>query len=169
MSLGKWCLTFWMNIMALDPRQILRKVRIQSPNDEASHPRRLKYSIILFPVTTKLAQRPTQPTIQCVLVGLSWVSQLRSDGDLSPPSGDKAKNEWSYTLLSPMLSRHRDNSAFNCAFFCYNITQSGTWVSVHWRNRLSSFIFKAAVYPAADSCIVLTYVPSCCSHNSTGT
>lgn len=151
LSLGKWCLTFWMNIMPLDPWQVLQKVKIQSPNYAASHPRRLKSSIILFTVMSKLAQRPTQP-IQWELVGLSWVSQLRRDGDLSPPSGAKAKNEWSYTPLSStsLHGMDRVNSACNFAFLCYNITQSSTWGSVCWWNGLSSFIFKAAVYPAAD-------------------
>jgi hypothetical protein len=109
--------------MPLDPWQILRKVKVLSPNDEASHPRRLKSSIILFTVTSKLAQRHTQPTIQCVLLGLSWWSQMQRDGDLSPPSGDKAKNEWSYTQLSStcLHGTDTDNSAFNCAFFCYNV------------------------------------------------
>lgn len=100
---------------------------------------------------SKLARRPTQPTIRWVLVGLSWVSQLQCDGDLSAPSGAKAKNEWSYTPLSSCLhGMDRDNRACNFAFLCYNITQSSTWGSVCWRNRLSSVIIKAAVYRAAD-------------------
>jgi len=161
MSLGKWCLTLWANIMPLGPRQILWKVKIQSPNDEASHPRKLKSSVILFTVTFKLATGPPQPTIQWVLVGLSWESQLRCDGDLSPPSGDRAKNEWSYTLLSSQYlhGMDRDNSAFNLPFLCYHITQSSMWGSVCWRNRLSLFIFKAALYPAADK-LHSSHIPS---------
>jgi len=152
MSLSEWCLTFWMNIIPLDPRQILQKVKIQSSNCAASHPRRLKSSIILFAVMSKLARRPTQPTIRWVLVGLSWVSQLQCDGDLSAPSGAKAKNEWSYTPLSStcLHGMDRDNSVCNFAFLCYNITQSSMWGSVCWWNRLSSVIIKAVAYPAAD-------------------
>jgi hypothetical protein len=161
MSLGKWCLMLRMNLMPLDPWQILQKVKIQSPNDEASHPRRLKSSITLFTVTSKLALGPHQPTIQWVLVGLSLVSQLQCDGDLSPPSGDKAKNEWSYTLLSStcLHGKDRDDSAINLAFLCYRITHSSLWGSVCWWNRLSLFILKAALYRAADK-LHSSHIPS---------
>ena len=162
LSLGEWCLTFQMNIMPLDPWKILWKVKILSPNDEASHPRRLKSSDILFTVTSKPAQRPSQPTIQLYLVSLSWWSQMWCDGDLSPPSGDKARNEWSYTLLSStcLHGTDRDNSAFNCAFFCYNV---GFYVLEEQTDGLHSSSKQLT------SCTVLTYLPSCCSHNRTGT
>ena len=156
--------------MPLGPWQILRKVKIQSPNDAASCPRRLKW-IILFTVTSKLALGPTQP--DSMGTGGSFLC-VNSQG-VKLTTQHPGTNEWSYTLLPPVRlhGTDRDNCTFNCAFLCYNIAQSGRWGSVCWRNRLSSSSKQKCTQKLIKwlltSCIVLTHLPSCCSYNRTGT
>lgn len=117
--------------------------------------------------------RPTQPTIQWVLVGLSWVSTASQGVKLA--TQHPGKNECSYALLPPVRlhGTDRDNCTFNCAFLCYNIAQSGRWGSVCWRNRLFSSSKQKCTQKLIKwlltHCTVLTHLPSCCSYNGTGT
>jgi hypothetical protein len=56
------------------------------------------HGFFLFLTMSKMALRPTQPPVQCVMRALSpVVKQLECEGDHSPPPSADVKNAWSYT------------------------------------------------------------------------
>jgi hypothetical protein len=107
-----------------------------------------------------------------LLVGLSLVSQLQRDGDLSPPSGDRAKNEWSYTLLSSLhvfVARTETTGPLTLPSYVTNHTVQFVGFSVLGGKDCLYSSSKRHCTRQMTSCVVLTYLLSCCSHDRSGT